>query len=316
VSLLRVNAMAFDTGDVPCAADAGLYLHGTTRGPAGCLTGRRLPDGPAVIMVHGYKYSPYHPRHCPHRRIFDTGGWPAGLAAQKGLAIAFGWHARGGLRRIHDRAIRRGADLARMIALLRANRPNQPVHIIAHSLGATVAMAALPHLQAGDIGRIVLLTGACHGELAERGLRTPAGRGAKVLNIISRENDLFDFAFEHLVPGSGAIGRGTGLANVLDLQIDCSQTLSALGALGYPVAPAERRICHWSAYTRPGVMPLYRAFLQGEGPITPDSLRAVLPVAPAPRWSRLLPAHSLAAALKTRIMALRKPEGPNHEHAY
>lgn len=314
--LLRVNAMASGAGDAPCVQDAGLQVHGTMRGPSGCLADRRMAAGPATILIHGYKYAPYHPRHCPHQRIFGVGGWLGALGADDGLTVAFGWQARGALRGAHARGLRRGMELARLVRMLRAHDPARRVNIVAHSLGASVAMAALPYLKTGDISRIILLTGACHRDFAGQALASDAGRTAQVLNVTSRENDVFDFAFERLVPGSGAIGRGLLHDNVVDMQIDCARTLPALALLGHRVAPARRRVCHWSAYTRPGLLAFYGAFLRDPDALPLAHLRAALPATAAPRWSRLLAAPPLAAALKTRIMARTKPEGPPHEHAY
>ena len=314
--LLRVNAMAFGAGVPHCAESSGLQLHGSTRGPAGCLAGTSRTEEPTVIMVHGFKYAPYDPLHCPHRKIFAASGWPADLGRHDGLTVAFGWHARSALRTAYSDALAQGAALARLISMLRVYNPQKPVHIIAHSLGASVAMAALPHLRAGDVGRIVLLTGACHGDLAQTALATDAGCATQVLNVISRENDIFDFAFERLVPGSGAIGRGLGRDNVVDLQIDCDLTLPVLAQLGHFIGPAQRRVCHWSAYTRPGLMQLYATFLHQPGVLPVDMLHSVLPQQTTPRWSRLHPAPALAARLKTRIMARNKRKGPTHEHAY
>ena len=77
------------------------------------------------------------------------------------------------------------------------------------------------------------------------------------------------------------------LPNVATLQIDHAPSLAALRRAGYRVAPPLRRICHWSPYLRPGLFPLYRAFLDDRLPLR--SLRALLPEDTAPRWSRLLP---------------------------
>jgi hypothetical protein len=275
--LLRINATA-----------RGLRVHRSPQSVTAALASVATGRGPTVIMVHGYKYSPFVQGRCPHGRIFHAGAWPAQLHSntQGALTIALGWHARGGLLRAYDTALRQAGQLAQVI---QAVRGRGPVHLIAHSLGATVVLAALPYLRAGDVGRIVLLSGAAHLGLAHHALATPAGATSDVFHVTGRSNALFDFAFESLIPGSGAIGRGLRYGNATILQIDCPVTLARLAALGYPLARAQRRVCHWSCYTRPGVMTLNAALLGGT--LGADELSCT--AAPLP---------PLAARAKTRIM--------------
>ncbi len=298
--MLRINAAA-----------QGLRLNGSPKSVNAPLARVACHDGPVVIMIHGFKYSPFVTGHCPHQRIFhDDGGWPQALdLAQRGaFGIAFGWHARGGLHHVYKNALAEAQGLARIIARLRGTRP---VHLIAHSLGASLALAALPYLRAGDVGRIVLLSGAAHLGLARHALATPSGRTAELIHVTSCENDLFDFAFEQLIPGSGAIGRGIGAPQAVRLQIDCARTLGALSGLGYPLAPPTRSVCHWSSYTRPGVMALNADLVLNR--LSLERLRAALPPA-QPRWSRL---PTLVLRGKTRIMPpSSKAEGNAHGHAY
>jgi pimeloyl-ACP methyl ester carboxylesterase len=254
-------------------------------------------------MVHGYKYKPGSEHHCPHAKIFgDTADdWPAQLqfgtdTPDEGLGIALGWDARGTLRKVHRRATDTGKRLATIVKLLRRHTPHRPVHIVAHSLGAELALSALAHLPRGAVDRMVLLTGASYSRRASDMLQTPAGRSVEVLNITSRENDLFDAAFERLVPapapGDRAIGLGIDAGNVTNIQLDCAQTLLGFDRMGFKVAAPSRRICHWSAYTRPGVMAFYNAFLRDPAMLPQARLAQWLPREAAPRWSRLLPAFT------------------------
>lgn len=289
--LLRINATA-----------RGLRVHASPQSVTAALARVADGQGPVVIMVHGYKYSPFVQGRCPHARIFHAGAWPAELhSAERGaLTIAFGWHARGGLLAAYDTALGQARQLAQVVAALRGRGP---VHIIAHSLGATLVLAALPYLRGGDVGRIVLLSGAAHLGLARHALATPAGAACETFHVTGRSNALFDFAFERMIPGSGAIGRGLRQANTTTLQIDCPATLALLETLGYPLAPAQRRICHWSCYTRAGVMALNAALLDGTLGVARlrDALAVMQPLAP--------PA-------KTRIMGWSTRKGPPHEHAH
>lgn len=262
-----------------------------------------LPPGAATVMVHGYRYAPGAGRDDPHRTLYAAHGrgWGRrlGLAgpASQGLAIGFGWDGTGSLRAAAMQADRAGEHLARLVRALRAQGA-PAVSLIAHSLGARVALSALPGLLPGDVGRIVLLSGAEFRGRAEALLSTPAGRAAEVLNVASRENDLFDLAWEWLVPGDGpAIGARLALPNAVSLQIDHPAHRDGLRALGFPVAPPRRLVCHWSSYTRPGLFPLYRAFLHRPGTLPLHRLRAALACDPAPRWSRLVPRTLPSAAL-------------------
>lgn len=295
--LLRINATT-----------CGLVLHGSAQPIGSALaTVRAVPQG-TVIMVHGYKYSPRVTGRSPHRRLFGPKGWPKALdLPAENLCVAFGWHARGGLRRAYLQALERAQGLADLICAL---RPHGPVHLIAHSMGATLTLAALPYLRRGDVGRIVLLNGAAHQGLAHHALASPAGRTSTLFHVTSRENRLFDLGFERIIEGTGTIARGLVAPQAQEIQISCPQTLAALEKLGYPVAGPARRICHWSSYTRPGVMSLNAALLNGALP--PEVLRAALPTRQRTRvpWA-------LALRRKTTIMdAQSNQEGTPNGHAY
>mgnify|MGYP000501235204 CR=1 FL=1 len=162
--------------------------------------------------------------------------------------------------------------------------------LVGHSLGARVALCALG--DGAPIDKMILLAAAEFSLPAQSALDSAAGRDVQVLNVPSRENDLFDFAMERLVrapePGARMIGHGLPpMPNVATLQLDHDEALTRLRRTGFPIARPERRICHWSPYLRPGVFPLYRAMLSGALPFA--QLRAILPSEIAPRWSRLLP---------------------------
>jgi pimeloyl-ACP methyl ester carboxylesterase len=290
--LLRINATA-----------RGLRMHGSPQSVKALLAQAALTQGPVVIMVHGYKYSPFVAGHCPHEKIFARAGWPAALGDTQGdtLFVAFGWHARGAFAGTHATACTQAEQLAQIVTAL---RPRGPVHIIAHSLGATLALAALPHLQKGDVGRVVLLSGAAHLELAHAALATPAGRYSDLFHVTSASNAVFDFIFERLMGGTGAIGRGLLHANAFTVQIDCPETLAHLAELGFPIAPPQRRICHWSSYTREGVMALNTALLRGA--LGRDALRFTRP-----------PVNPLVLPTQSSIMAhIGFDNGHPHEHLH
>jgi pimeloyl-ACP methyl ester carboxylesterase len=277
--------------------------------------------GPLIIMLHGYKYHPGIARHCPHRSLFSPEnplGWPTHLELDRldATAIGFGWCARGNLRQIFIRAGTLGADLAATIRRLRQIAPHRKIHIIAHSMGAEVTLSALSELPAGSLQRIILLSGAAFQARAETALQTPAGATAEVINITSRENDIFDFALECLVPaprrGDRVIGAGLKSPNAVTLQIDCPATLDALSGMEHMIAPSRHLICHWSSYTRPGSLRFYAQCFSENGAPPLAQLKRVSADQSAPRWARL----SLGTALKTRMMGASTAGDIHHgQHA-
>ena len=292
-------------------------LQRTGHGPTALAT-LHQGKGPIVIMLHGYKYLPGNPKHCPHSSLFDAEAdwaWPAqlGLHQEGATAIAFGWNARGPLARVFLRAGALGSDLADTITRIQQLTPHRPIHVIAHSMGAEVALSGLSQLPTKTVQRMILLTGAAFRSRAEAALQSPAGRTVELINITSRENDFFDFALECLVRaprrGDRVLGAGISAPNAVTLQLDCTKTLKALARLGYGIHAPGRRICHWSSYTRPGVMAFYAACLSDKHGPSLAQLRRASPEQTAPRWARL----SLGTALKTRMMAPSTAGDLQHE---
>lgn len=253
------------------------------------------PDAPVVVMIHGWRYAPGFARDCPHGSILSLDpapedrravSWPRhlGLDGTAGLGIALGWNAKCDPWRAYRRAGLAGEALARIAALV-DSLSGRPIQIIAHSMGARVALAALPLSRPGLIRRMVLLAAAETRTCARAMLdKSP---GVEVINVTTRENDLFDACFEWgLKLGlRTSIGQGLGQrrAGWHDLWIDQTQTRKRLVELGHPLADPSRRICHWSPYLRPGTIALYRALIRGELPA------GALPEArPGRRWSRLV----------------------------
>jgi pimeloyl-ACP methyl ester carboxylesterase len=257
-----------------------------------------LPAGaPVVVMIHGWRYAPGFARDCPHGSIMSLNppsedrravSWPRhlGLDGRTGLGVALGWNAKCDPWRAHLRAGWTGTALAE-IARTVHGLSDRPVHVIAHSMGARVALAALSQVSVGQIGRMILLAAAETRGRTLSALATPAGRAVEVINVTTRENDLFDACFEwgiHLGLRT-SIGQGLGRAHPgwHDLWIDQPRTLQGLALLGHPLSDPPRRICHWSPYLRPGTIGLYRALLDGR-----LSARDLPGHRPGRRWSRLI----------------------------
>ncbi|WP_373353853.1 DUF726 domain-containing protein [Pseudoroseicyclus sp. CXY001] len=255
------------------------------------------PGAPIVVMIHGYRFSPADPAHDPHRHILalspSLGDWKAiswprhlGLAGNRGLAIAFGWEARGTLFHAHAEAGRAGAALAELIARLRVAAPGRPVHLLGHSLGARVALSALTRSAPGAVARVLLLSAAAFRGEARRALASPGGAGAEIVNVVSPQNFVFDLLLRLALPHHGAtLGGGLALADAARwLDVPAQR----LPELGYRLAPARARICHWSSYLRPGIWRFYRDIL-----LTPEA--TPLPVLAA----------RLSASRRWRLPAVR-----------
>lgn len=290
--LVHVNAIE----DRPAPA-AGGDLHASL---AHALA--RMPDAaPIVVLLHGFKYSPFRDGRGPHDHIMalspdrsrpKTVSWPrhlgfTGKRANEGLCIGFGWEASGHIWRAYDEAARAGHALARLTDTLRTLRPGARIDVLAHSLGARVTLSALPRMQAGALNRAILMAPAELTSRAAQALDCPAGHAAQFLNVTSRENDLFDAMLESVIAPHRLSERSLGQISPehprwRDLQIDHPEVIEGLARLGHRIAPPERRVCHWSPYLRPGMFPLYRAILEGRLPLE------ALPQARSPRWSRLL----------------------------
>lgn len=282
----------------------------------------RAGGQPVVVLVHGYKFHPEVTGADPHRTLFALSpardgrrirSWPEGLGfaddmGESGLCIGFAWPAsagflgtlartgRTGFAEVYDRAGAFGTRLAELIGLVQRLAPSRPVDLLAHSLGARVALAALPHLGQPP-GRVILLGAA---EFDGRALAFLDARGdgppPQVYNVTSRANDLYDLAFETFAPrrgwGERAIGLGLKAQRAcwLDLQIDRPEVTDWANAKGIALTPARARFCHWSFYTRGGAMALYQAILRRRPGWDIASLRAAPCFADQEaRWSRLLP---------------------------
>jgi pimeloyl-ACP methyl ester carboxylesterase len=267
---------------------------GTTPGFDGAAVERSLaalaPRAPVAVLIHGFRYAPGAGIHCPHGHILSLTprrdvpraiSWPRHLrlaGPRDGLALAFGWPARGTIWQAQARTAGAAEALASLVAAIRRHDPDRQVDLVAHSLGARVAMAALPRVETGSIGRVLLLAPADFRAHAEAAMDSAAGRSAEVFSITSRANALFDLCMETLLSARLHASVAQGLShprqNWLDLRIDDPATETALARLGFPLRPAMVRICHWQPYLRPGVFALYRALLARS--LGPGQIRAQL----------------------------------------
>ncbi len=287
------------------AEGPGAVLHRSSRLVECVLQQTQDIRGPVIIMTHGYKYRPDNSATCPHRHILAlrpralpdySPSWPQHLGfgsgfTDEGLAVAFGWNARGPLWTAQRRAQSAGRVLADVINRLHRLNPDRPIHFIGHSMGVELAIEALHHICPGALKRFISMTGATYRARVLAALASEAGRRSELINITSRENDLFDFLYEQLVqppqPGDRSVGAGIDAENAVTLQIDCNTTLAHLSHMIAPIGHSQRRVCHWSSYTRPGALRVYNALLREPQRLSLAALRHGLPNAHAHRWSRL-----------------------------
>ncbi|MCO6382751.1 alpha/beta hydrolase [Oceanicola sp. 502str15] len=272
------------------------------------------PDAPIAVLVHGFQYSPQDPARSPHGSLFGTGqqesSWPELLghgAADAPVCLGFGWESRGSIWSAYHRAPRAGRALAELVDLAAALAPSRRITLLAHSLGARVALQALPHLPAGAMRRAILLAAAEYRHRAAEAADCPAGHAADFLNVTSAQNLPFDLLLEYAFapgrPGRAAMGRGMAghgaaqAARWTDLPLTCPHTRAALARLGHPIAAPTRRVCHGSTYSAPGVFSLYRAALH-DASLLPR-LRAALPA----------PAHRRLTANLARLASFALPPG-------
>ncbi|MEO0343952.1 MAG: hypothetical protein AAF198_11010 [Pseudomonadota bacterium] len=137
---------------------------------------------PVVIMLHGLRYDPDMPDHDPATSLYSPKvtnddpravSWPRHLGfargqADEGLCIGLAWKARTWLWTAYHRAAEVGNSLAHLVDSIHAVDPKREIVIVAHSLGARVALCALPHIKAGRIHRMVFIFGAELTYVADR----------------------------------------------------------------------------------------------------------------------------------------------------
>jgi hypothetical protein len=329
VSATPTGLAAADGGDLEAALEARVAA--------------LAPDAPVAVLIHGYKFDPFSRTadDDPHRTLFafrpearcwKIRSWPEGLGfaaggRETGLCIGFGWPAaephlptlitegRTGFARVYERAGAVGPRLAELLARIQALRPGRPIDLVAHSLGARVALTALGALGAAP-GRVILLGAAEFDARAHEALTALRAPGApEIYNVTARANDFYDAAFETFAPRRSWRERalGLGLADPgpgwVDIQLDRPEVTAWINARGLPLTPSRARLCHWSFYIRGGAFEVYRAILDRRPGWEAGALRAEpCFAAQEPRWSRMLPRAPRPARLLGRMRPAPRPE--------
>ena len=277
--LLRLNLVE---GQLQCPEIADDALPNHISGHLQSLDRR----APIVILLHGYRYSPRCRYRDAHKLIFAerhrtdrprriSVSWPSSLGyapetGGPGLCLPISWDARGGLRDVYCRAEEAGRQLAELLDHLAELDPLRPVHLMAHSLGARVALTAVAEAQSPLVRKLILLAPAAFRSQAIRALTSRGGAEMEVLQVSPAENRVFDLLLSRAL-GTGrsdgpTLGRAEILAvNWVRLGVDTEEDLAHLGDLGFVIGARTSRVCHWSAYLRPGLMSLYSACLSGAG---------------------------------------------------
>lgn len=255
---------------------------------------QRLPaQAPVVIMIHGFRYAPEAPFSDPHLTLYSSAAnqigrclasWTDGMGFSDtgfddGLAVGFGWEAAAhspswhpmnmrGFPRIYKNAAVAGERLARVCHWINELAPDRTIDLMAHSLGARVALRAV-HLHSTNIGRVILMGAAEYASEADQVMkRLPHPSPLEVFNIRARENVFYDFLFEALAPrkkrGDIAIGRGYDGPHHrwLNVATDDASTLQALSVRGVGLGRSQARITHSGFYTRPGMFGFYQSLIR------------------------------------------------------
>lgn len=287
---------------------------------------------PVTLLVHGYRFThsgqPFSAD--PHQRLYRCepvapsrqrrpalAAWPHALGfsedgAADGLCIAFGWDGR--RRRLKSLALRGRSDfalvyegaalaglaLARLAAEVALQRADLGLGLLAHSLGARVALAAMRARPDLPWARAVLLGGAEYAGLARGVLAAQdrLGGGVEILHVLSRANDWYDGLFQVFAPRPGQGGdRPLGVAGLgaahprwLDLQLDHPDLDPWLRQRGLRPLTRRETFSHWHFYADPAAMAIWRAVLREPVGWSLAELRASgLPGGIEPRWARLAP---------------------------
>ena len=241
-----------------------------------------------VVMVNGFDFDPTEGGDDnPHKTLFKD--WNKRLSdAEAGAwqCFGFGWYSAelepqswlGGVFRGHwnpyrwswELAHQAGGILAEAIDTHMRSCPDSKVCIMAHSMGARVALGALRQLDCGRVWRTLLLNGSEYSQTA----KTIAGHTAcKVLNIVVEADDVLDklgsvFAPEAFIKAVvGQKGLLDPPKNWLDFRLDDEETRTWAERKGYKNLRGDNpdRIAdHWYSYTHECNWVLFRDFLLGQ----------------------------------------------------
>ena len=257
-----------------------------------------------IIMVNGFDYDPTETSEDnPHLTLFkEWNGHISAIQEEHWDCFGFGWYSAelepgswvGGLLRLHwnpyrwgwELAGKAGGILAKMIAARLAADDGAEICIVAHSMGARVALSALTQLPRSAVKRVLLLNGSEYSQTAKV---VSLYTNSDVLNVVVKADDVLSklgsiFAPEEFI--ENVVGQ-SGLCDPphtwLDICLDNTGVKEKTRAGGYLDLCGDNPDSigdHWYSYTHEPNWFLFRDFLSGTLAI--DGLRNMInpPVAP------------------------------------
>jgi pimeloyl-ACP methyl ester carboxylesterase len=169
------------------------------------------------------------------------------------LVIDFRWLGyAAGLRALpdfstpYDKAGSEAEGLARLINGLRKIAPDCPVDVVAHRLGARVALMAISTARS-KMWRSLLLSNAFeYSARTLAALDCPMGKHLKFHNIITHHKNITSFFFDHFGPKPGPADRAicfgykfphANWSEVLDTDLAVTKLLLDMGANTFALTP-------------------------------------------------------------------------------
>ena len=177
------------------------------------------PDAPIIVMLHGQGFDPCIARVDPFRSIFayDPYGdrirdywrlqsWAHRFkcAPQKSMMIGYGWQAHStdfvmsaNVNAVARNAVMEAQQFGAFVQRLNAITPQRPVHVIAHGMGAKLALRSLETTPKMRIKRLIMLNGQgliTDGLLA---MNAKAGQKTEFYNIYERSTARLRFIDRH-----------------------------------------------------------------------------------------------------------------------
>ena len=239
-----------------------------------------------IIMINGFDYDPTeHSDDNPHQTLFrEWGERVQTLAGDDWECFGFGWYSAelepsswlGGLIRGYWNPYRWGWELAGQAAGIlakaiqsRLDGSNAEICIIAHSLGARVALSALAQLPSDSVMRVLLLNGSSYSQ-SSKVIATYTD--SHVLNVIVKADDVLNklgsvFAPEAFIEAVvGQSGIENPPVNWLDICLDDPDVQARATACGYDNIRGDNPnniADHWYSYTHADNWPLFCDFLGG-----------------------------------------------------
>ena len=242
-----------------------------------------------IVMVNGFDFDPTEESEDnPHQTLFRD--WSGRLSDDGGdegwQCFGFGWYSAelepqswlGGLIRGHWNPYRWGWELSEKAGGILAqaidsrvqDNPEGEVCIIAHSMGARVALCALGQLECGRVSRALLLNGSEYSQTAKR---VACYTACTVLNVVVESDDVLDkpgsvFAPEAFIDAVvGQKGLCEPPENWLDFRLDDEDVRSRAAKAEYEDLQGdnpERIADHWYSYTHEPNWDLFKDFIFGE----------------------------------------------------